>query len=195
MSLSHIFQQEEHSRITAHEQLAVTYCDGEMVSFGCGDIRILHNISILLKALTESKRFGEELKKTITRFHITVSTMCCSPNWDWVKPDHITPILKFLDETYEYLDTFVRMFKAGQDFFTDKLKKSVEAGLLLEGDYLQMENVMKSTYKFITDSEFKRWVGGRSDFYKTLDGKTLKVKVIQLPEINQDDGKALLITA
>lgn len=174
-----------------HEKLAYTYCEGDTATFGCGDVGILHNIAILFT----SKDFDEKFRKTINRFHITVRTMRRSPHWDWVKADHIHLILGVLDEIYESFDDFVLMFKEGQQFFMDEMEKSVEAGSLSENDYLQLANGMKEPYEFITGSEFKRWVKGRSDFYKSLDGKTPKVKVIQLPRLNEHDGKALLITA
>ena len=193
MSLSSATLQQERSKTNRipHEQLAYTFTEGDTASFGCGDVGILHNIAILLK----SKDFDEKFQKAVNRFHITVRTMRRSPHWDWVKSDHIALILGILDEIYESLDDFVLMFKEGQQFFMDEMEKSVESGSLSEGDYLQLANGMKAPYEFITGSEFKKWVKGRSDFYKTLDGKTPNVKVIQLSRMNENDGKALLITA
>lgn len=185
--------QEERSKTNriSHEQLAYTFCDSGRATLGCGDIGVLHNIAILLK----SKDFDEEFQKSINRFHITVRTMRRSSHWDWVKTDHITIILGILDEIYKGIDEFVSVFKEGQHFFMEEMEKSVEAGKMSEGDYIELTNGMKAPYKFITGSDFKEWVKGRSDFYQTLNGKMPNVKVIQLPRLNEHDGKALLITA
>jgi len=185
--------QEERSKTNPipHQQLAYTYCEGGSASFGCGDVGILHNIAILFKNMD----FDEEFKKDISRFHITVRTMRRSTHWDWVKSDHISLILGVLDLIHEDIDDFITIFKEGQQFIMEQWEKAVEEGNMTEGDYIELANGMKPPYEFITGSDFKKWVKGRSDFYKTLNGKMPKVKIIQLPQLNEHDGKTILITA
>ena len=74
------------------------------------------------------------------------------------------------------------------------LETSVEAGAMTEADYLSLANGMKSPYEFITGAEFKDWIKARADFCRSLNGKLPDVKVIQMPTMNEHDGKVLLIT-
>ena len=186
--------QEERSKMNRipHQQLAYTYCEGESVIFGCGDVGILHNIAIFFK----NSDFDEKFQDTINRFHIIVRTMRRSPHWDWVKPTHINTILTVMDEIVNSdIDVIVGAFKEWQQFFMEHMEKSVEQGVMAEGDYIDLANGLKDPYEFITGSDFKRWVKGRSDFYKTLNGEMPKIKLIQIPRLNEHDGKAILITA
>lgn len=174
-----------------HENLLFTFCDKGGATIGCGDVSIFHNIAILLKSCKHDEKF----QATVNRFHIIVRTMRRSPHWGWVKPEHINIILAMCEEIYENIDRFVEMYKERQQTFLEVMEKSVDVGSLEEGDYLSLANGLKKPYAFITGAEFKDWMKGRSDCYKSLKGKMPKINLITLPELNEHDGKCFMITA
>jgi hypothetical protein len=185
--------QAERSKVNPipHEKLNMTFCHNEGASLGCGDVGILHNIAMLLKG----KVIVEKDKIAIDRFHIIVRTMRRATHWDWVKPEHINLILDIFDRIHEDIDLFVELFKDGQQHYLEGMEKAVEEGIMSEGDYLDCVNGLKKPYEFITGDDFAEWVKGRSDFYKTLNGALPKIKIIQVPQFNQHDGKTFIITA
>jgi hypothetical protein len=174
-----------------HEDLAYTFCDGKGATLGCGDVGILHNIAILLK----TKKLSEKNQLTVNRFHIAIRTMRRATHWDWVKSEHINTILAICEEIHDNYDTFITIFKEGQQFILEVMEKSVETGTMEEGDYLSLANGLKKPYDFITDPKFKEWVKGRAEFYKSLNGAMPNIKLFHLPQFNEHDGKCIMITA
>jgi hypothetical protein len=87
-----------------------------------------------------------------------------------VKPDHINLVLGVLREINDEFDEFVASYKQGEAFIMEQMEEQVEAGVMAEGDYIEMANGMKKPHEFITGSEFKRWVANRAEFYESLHG-------------------------
>jgi len=185
--------QAERIKCNKHENLI--YSLGDTVSEGttltCGDVGILHNLALLFKM----KDFEKKYQPTINRFHIISRTMRRSKEWDWVKPEHINFVLGYLHEIHENIDDVVASFQQGQAYQLEKMEEDVASGVMSEGDYIELARGMKLPHDFITGKDFKRWVANRAEFYETLKGEMPKLKLIFLPHHNENDGKALVITA
>jgi len=189
-SSADIQQQRSKGNPIKHEIFIISFGTEEVASIGCGDIKVLHNISIHMKNLVFE---NDKFHKTIDRFHVIVRTMRRSPHWDWVKPDHILTILVVMDKLFETFDLFVPSFQKGLQIMLEEMEQSVENGSMTEGDYLLMANGLKQPHDFICGSEFKGWLKNRSVFFKTLQ-EMPTVKLTQHPHYNENDGKMLLIT-
>jgi hypothetical protein len=174
-----------------HEKIIYSFGDSVLgTTLTCGDVGILHNISILFQCKKADKQF----QYTIDRFHTIVRTMRRSTYWDWVKPDHINLVLGVLREINDNFDEVVESFKQGLSFVIEQMEEQVEAGVMAEGDYIEMANGLKKPHEFITGSEFKRWVANRAEFYESLNGLPV-VKFFPIPDMNAHDGKCLIITS
>jgi len=176
-----------------HDKIAYTFTrsDDPGTILGYGDVGILHNIAILF----QMKDLDAKFKYTIDRFHTIVRTMRRSTHWDWVKPDHINLVLGVINEIHENIDKVVASFKQGQAFLMEKMEQDVASGVMAEGDYIELANGLKKPYEFITGSDFKLWVAGRAEYYQSCEGGMPTVKVVSLPQFNENDGKFLLITS
>jgi len=185
--------QAERSKCNKHENLIYSFGDtvSEGTTLTCGDVAILHNLALLFKM----KDFEKKYQNTISRFHIITRTMRRSKEWDWVKPEHIKLILSFLHEIHENIDEVVAAFQEGQAFQLEKMEADVASGVMSEGDYIYLAKGMKLPHDFIAGKDFKRWVAHRAEFYETLNGEMPKLQLIFLPHHNENDGKAMIITA
>jgi len=189
-SRSHL--QAERSKCNKHETIPYTFPTGLLgTTFGVGDVGILHNLALLFKM----KDFEKKYQNTINRFHIISRTMRRSQDWDWVKPEHINLVLAFLQEIHENIDDVIIGFQQGQAFMMEQMEKQVESGVMAEGDYIEMAKGMKMPHEFITGKDFKRWVAGRAEFYKGLNGEMPVIKVVHMPQFNKNDGKFLVVSS
>jgi len=175
--------------ITPHEKLFHTYSEGGGTGFSSGDIAVLHNIAILLK----SKHIDDKYQIRINRFHITVRTMRCASQWDWVKSQHINIILSMCEEIYDNIEKFIRVYKNGQHQFLEGFERWVEVGTIDEGDYLETVKSLKSYYDFITGDNFNDWIKQRGMFYKSLKGNLPKIELIYLPQYSEYDGRLIIV--
>jgi len=195
MSTNSLIQAEREKFCSPHEN--VVYMKNDVnptvgCAFGCGDVGILHNIALVFKCKAVE---DSEYQKMLDRFNVVVRTMRRATHWDWVKLDHIKPILQMLTMINEDIDLFISMFRAFSEFILEESEKGVESGSMSEGNYLDFAKGIKVPYDYITGKDFKSWVKTRAIFYKSLNGATPNIELKHLPNLNEHDGKIIVITA